>query len=58
MTAIISTIGMAVTRCAALMTMRNNFVRDPLAHPLVKNKIFTNKADSANLVHAPYERIQ
>lgn len=43
MATIIFTVCMIVAKCAALMAMRNNFVRDTLAHPLVKNKIFANK---------------
>lgn len=35
---------MGVARRAALMTVRDNVIGDPLAHPLIKDKVFANEA--------------
>ena len=44
MAAIVQAVSMGVARRAALMTVRDNVIGDPLAHPLIKDKVFTNEA--------------
>lgn len=49
MAAVIFAICMAVAGGSTLMAMRNNIFRDPFAHPLVKNKVFTHEAHRKSL---------
>ena len=44
MATIVQAVGMGVARHAALMTVRDNVIGDPLAHPLIKDKVFANEA--------------
>ncbi len=52
MAAIVQAVSMGVARRAALMTVRDNVIGDPLAHPLIKDKVFTNEAHQPLLAGA------
>ena len=43
MAAIVQAVSMGVARRAALMTVRDNVIGDPLAHPFIKDKVFANE---------------